>query len=73
MEMVPVQSSSLKEVGYDPETKTLRVRFAGGGIYEYHDVPSEKHQELMAAESIGAHHARHIKQGGYKFTRLDNV
>ena len=38
MEMIPVSSSNLESVGYDVETKTLRIKFHNG-LYEYYNVP----------------------------------
>lgn len=59
--MQPVQSSNIEKIGYDPPTRALRVRFKGGGTYEHKDVPPEKHEALMRAESKGAFYAREIK------------
>jgi KTSC domain len=50
---VPVESSMLQAVGYDPETRILEVVFSSGQTYYYKDVPPEVHQELMAADSKG--------------------
>ena len=61
MTMQPVESSNVAEVGHDPITNTLRVKFKSGGTYEYHGVSAQKHQALLSADSIGAHLARHIK------------
>lgn len=60
MEMVPVSSSNLVAVGYDPRTATLRVEFKSG-TYDYHNVPERVHRMLMSARSKGTHHAAHIK------------
>ena len=48
-----VSSSCIAEVGYDSSDQTLGVRFHGGGEYRYAGVPSETHQALLAADSIG--------------------
>jgi len=61
MDMQPVESSNIQEVGYDPETLTLRVRFKSGSTYDYPNVPPETHQEFMRADSPGRHHAQFIK------------
>ena len=53
MEMTKVESSNIKAIGYDSETKRLRVQFASGGIYEYADVAGEVADEFMNAESAG--------------------
>lgn len=53
MERVPVQSSNVAEVGYDPATMTMEVAFTNGSVYQYFDVPETLFQELLSAESIG--------------------
>jgi hypothetical protein len=51
--LVPVESSMIQAVGYDPKTCTLEVVFNSGRTYCYEGVPPEVHQELMAADSKG--------------------
>ena len=54
IEMHPVESKAVSHQGYDPETKTLRVCYQNGGIYEASVEPEEYHA-LMAADSFGRH------------------
>lgn len=61
MERMPVQSSTIAEIGYDREAQVLEVLFLKGGLYRYQGVPSIMHQELMAAESQGKFLASRIK------------
>ncbi len=68
--MHAVESSNLKKVGYDPETRTMRIQFQHGGIYEASDIPPEKHAELMAAESKGKHFMTHLRHR-YEWTRVE--
>jgi KTSC domain len=71
MKRVPVDSTNLKSVGYDPDTKTLEVEFDKGRIYQYYGVPSELHQDLMqATESHGKFFIKHIKNAGFKFDQV---
>lgn len=35
------RSKALAEIGYDEPTRTLRVRFRNGGLYDYLDVAPE--------------------------------
>ena len=51
--MQPVRSSYLREIGYDEETRTLIIGFAGGNTFTYDDVPPETHAAMMGADSIG--------------------
>jgi hypothetical protein len=74
--LVPVVSSQIAAVGYDPITRQLVVRFRGSdrwpeAIYSYAGVPAEIAAELIAAESPGAYFHRHIRQGGYPYRRHD--
>lgn len=72
MPRLPVTSSNIATIGYDPATRTMEVEFAGGGIYQYADVAPQAHAEFLAAESIGRHFARHIKNA-YTARRLEVV
>ena len=36
-----LSSSMLRAISYDDRTSLLRVRFAGGAVYRYYDVPPE--------------------------------
>jgi len=46
--MTPMRRSrALEEVGYDPATRTLRVRFRHGGLYDYLDIRREVFEGLL--------------------------
>ena len=64
-----VKSSNLEEVGYDPATRTLQVRFTSGGTYDYADVPTEAYMALIQADSKGRYLQAHIK-GQYDVSRV---
>jgi hypothetical protein len=66
---VPVQSSSLKEVGYDANTMTLEIEFDNGNIYQYFDVPEAVHTELISAPSQGKFFTNQIK-GSYRYAKV---
>jgi hypothetical protein len=51
--LVPVDSSMIQAVGYDPQTRVLEVVFTSGRTYCYEGVPPEVYQGLMAADSKG--------------------
>lgn len=72
MEMKPVTSSQIKEVGYDPQTLTLGIRFNSGGLHHYAGVTPEKHAEFIGAESIGKHFGAQIR-GKYEHTRIEET
>jgi hypothetical protein len=52
-DLILVESSMIRAVGYDPETHTLEVLFNSGLTYLYEEVPPDVHEGLMAAESKG--------------------
>jgi hypothetical protein len=68
VEMIPVVSSSIQEVGYDEEGRQLHVRFVTGFLYAYMNVPKELFHELINAESVGKYFAEHVKKQ-YQFVR----
>lgn len=60
MRRLPVRSSVLAAVGYDPATAELEIEFASGDVYRYYAVPARVHRELVEAESPGAYFNRAI-------------
>jgi hypothetical protein len=70
MERLPVQSSNLVSVGYDPETLTLEIEFHNGGIYQYIGVPPEIYEGLISAGSKGTFFHQFIKKGGYTYSKV---
>jgi hypothetical protein len=53
MKRVPVRSTSVASVGYDPERFVLELEFLGGAVYRYSRVPAAVHRLLLQADSIG--------------------
>jgi hypothetical protein len=61
--MIPVESSSISEVGYDPETAELQVRFKSSPrVYVYQGVSQDVFDRLMASSSKGGFVNREIKR-----------
>lgn len=69
MNRVRVQSTNLKSVGYDAETKTLEIEFHTGDVYQYFNVPAVVHRDLLHASSIGQYFAYFIKTT-YRFRKV---
>lgn len=69
MKRLPVESSNLAEIGYDPDTETLEVMFHHRGIYQYYNVPSFVHDRMMQASSIGTFFNTEIR-GQYPEARM---
>jgi hypothetical protein len=53
MELIPVDSASVRSVGYEEDRRILFIQFLDGDLYEYFDVPVGDFVDLMHAESIG--------------------
>lgn len=83
IEMTPVTGSSqIAGIGYHRESKTLRIKFPDrqhkgngtvipGATYDYHEVPEHEHTALLAADSMGAHFHQNIRNGGYRYTKVE--
>lgn len=61
MHRLPVESSAVESVGYDPRTRTLEIEYAGDRVYRYFDVPPRTYELLLHAESVGAFVNRRVK------------
>ncbi len=60
--LTPVtDSSAVIGHGYDSETKTLRVQFKGGNIYDLQNVPMEKYAAMTGSNSVGKFYNNRIK------------
>ncbi|MDR9795231.1 KTSC domain-containing protein [Aeribacillus pallidus] len=69
MQMIPVSSSNLEAVGYDPVNRILRIRFHSG-TYDYYDVPQSVYTGLMNAASKGSYHHLYIKNN-YRYKKIN--
>jgi hypothetical protein len=65
----PVNSSSIKAVGYDGSTRALELEYVNGSVYQYFDVPQPTYAGLLAAPSIGSYVNTEIKPY-YDFTEV---
>ena len=66
-----VNSSSINLLGYDEKSKTLRVQFKEGRMYDYYGVPKSKYLSAFIAESMGAYINTEIKPN-YRFSEVSN-
>jgi len=69
-EIVLLNSSNLEAVRYNQDTEILSIRFKGGNVYEYSEVPLLEYMELLKAESHGKYFHSHIKDK-FEFKKLD--
>ena len=70
MEMINVQSSNLKAIGYDEHQNTLYVEFKHGGKYKYLNVDKSVYDKLLVADSKGKFFDQNIKKAGYKYSKV---
>lgn len=61
MEMIQVQSSAIRAVGYDPSTLRMRIIFEQGDGYDFCGVPSQIYDGLMRAVSKGTYYNDYIR------------
>jgi hypothetical protein len=70
MQRIPVQSSQIQEIGYDPEKSVLEVQFKRGlTVYHYAGVPPEVYEDLMHSESIGKFFNANVRDK-FAYTKL---
>lgn len=62
MQRIPVNSSYIVSVGYDPKERLLEIEFQEGRVYQYVDVAPEVHQQFMRADSHGEYFYGFISQ-----------
>lgn len=61
VDMVPVASSNLAAVGYDPLTGELHILFQNGRLYAYRGVPPSVYDGLLNAASKGRYFLAHVR------------
>lgn len=71
MKRVAVDSSSLLELGYDPDAQVLEVRFHNGSLYRYEQVPAGVVQALLEADSLGTYFNQVFKPQDYRYRRVE--
>jgi hypothetical protein len=68
MRRVPLNSTSIASIGYDPERFQLEIEFReSGDVYLYFDVPAEEYTDFMAADSKGTYLNQVFKPRGYRY------
>lgn len=53
MQLISVESSMIRAVGYDASSQELEILFNSGKTYRYTNVPEKIYQQLLASESKG--------------------
>jgi hypothetical protein len=68
--MIPVVSSNLSEIGYDETTRTAYIRFTNNTLYVYRDVPPQEFESFRNAPSLGSYLHRNFKNV-YPYERIE--
>ena len=62
MNRIPVESSNITSIGYDPASHIFEVEFKNNGaVYQYFNVPEHIWRELETAPSVGKYYASQIR------------
>lgn len=69
MQRLPVTSSNVASVGFDPSSGVLEVEFRGGAVYQYFDVPEQVYVELVSSSSVSAYFNQFVRDS-YRTIRL---
>lgn len=70
MQRLPVESSDLVAIGYDPKSRTLEIEFKEGRVYQYFDVEPEVYERFTRTDSYGEYFYAHINKH-YRYKRVN--
>jgi hypothetical protein len=62
MKRDPVQSTTMRSVGYEAKSKVLEIEFESGVVYQYLEVPGAVVEALRRAESRGRYFNQEIRE-----------
>lgn len=60
-ELTPIESSMFSHHAYDPNTRTMTVRYKNGALWQYDDVGMDKHATFAQNASPGRYFNERIK------------
>ena len=61
MDMIPVKSTAIRAVGYDPATQRMKIAFVEGHTYDFCRVPQNIFDGLLRAGSKGRYYDTYIR------------
>jgi hypothetical protein len=71
MRRLPIDSSVIVAMGYDPATEVLEIEFkTSGNVYRYFGVPASEYRAFLEASSKGTYLDQQFKKAGYRYERL---
>ena len=59
--MTYLNSSAIRAVDYDPESRRMNIRFTSGGTYTFYRVPEAVYLGLITSSSPGSYYNYHIR------------
>ena len=62
MRRKPVDSTTMRSVGYQAESRILEIEFDSGRVYQYLEVPAKIYEQLLRAESKGRYFNDEIRE-----------
>lgn len=70
MKRIPLESSDVVSVGYDPAERLLEIEFHEGRLYRYMDVPQDIYDHFLKADSPGGYFNSYIN-GYFRYRRVE--
>jgi XTP/dITP diphosphohydrolase len=69
MQRLPVESSDIVSIGYDPKARVLDIEFKEDRIYQYFDVEPDIYERFTRTDSYGEYFYAHINKH-YRYKRV---
>lgn len=69
MQRIPVESSDIVSIGYDPKSRVLEIEFKENRVYQYFDVEPRVYELFLKADSYGEYFYAHINKH-YRYQRI---
>jgi len=70
MQRLPVESSDVVAIGYEPAERLLEIEFKEGRVYHYFEVEPDVYQRFLRADSFGQYFLSFIN-GHYRYKRVE--
>lgn len=70
MQRIPVDSTDIVAIGYDPKGRVLEIEFKENRVYQYQGVEPDVYERFMRADSFGQYFFAAIN-GRYRYQRID--
>ena len=67
---VPVNSRTVKTIGYDACNSVVEVEYKTGSVYRYFEVPVQDYEKLKNAKSVGTYLNQIFKKKGFPYKRI---